>query len=58
MSKRKSGQTKIPNASVNKEQAITQFEKRRRLLHRYRTWAFIIWVVGLMLILAKWGRFF
>jgi len=58
MSKRKPGQTKIRNAPANKEQAIPHFEKQKRLLHKYRTWAFIIWVIGFMLIMAKWGKFF
>jgi len=57
MAKRKPGQPKAAKASVDKVVAVSRFEKNKRLMSKYRTWAFIIWVIGLMLILAKWGKF-
>jgi hypothetical protein len=57
MSKRKPDQPGPTKRTVHKGEAATLYEKKRRLIQKYRLWAFIIWVIGFMLIMAKWGKF-
>jgi len=57
MAKRKSDQHGPAKIAANKGEAAALYDKKRRLVHKYRMWAFIIWVIGFMLIMAKWGKF-
>ncbi len=57
MPKRKHDQSGPVKIAVDKGNVAALYEKKRRRMHKYRLWAFIIWVIGVMLIMAKWGKF-
>ena len=55
--KTKTIQPKAAKDRGSKEQQLSNVDAKRQRMLKLRTWAFIIWVIGIMLILAKWGKF-
>lgn len=57
MAKTKAIKSKVTKDRGSKEQQLSIVDAKRQRMLKLRTWAFIIWVIGIMLILAKWGKF-
>jgi len=49
--------TKQP-VEMEREKKLDQAMRRREKLSKIRLWAYIIWIIGLMLILARYMKLF
>jgi hypothetical protein len=57
MTRKKAEKPKVAKAPANGVQTLSDFDAKKKRVVKIRMWAFIIWVVGFMLIMAKWGKF-
>ncbi|HOI73848.1 MAG TPA: hypothetical protein PLO63_06835 [Syntrophales bacterium] len=49
--------TKQP-VEMEREKKLDQAMRRREKLSKIRLWAYIVWIIGLMLILARYMKLF